>query len=77
MASRTLLRGIGATAAVGGIGMPAILRAADQGKIGFMAPAMSEVEIDVPHGKLTVDAASNHARNGTLIARATTRAAST
>ena len=35
---RTLIKGIGATAAVGAIGMPAILRAADQVKIGFMAP---------------------------------------
>jgi hypothetical protein len=35
---RRLLKGVGATAVMGAIGMPAILRAADQVKIGFMAP---------------------------------------
>jgi urea transport system substrate-binding protein len=35
---RTLIKGIGATAAVSAIGMPAILRAADKVTIGFMAP---------------------------------------
>src|ERR1700745_4540142 len=35
---RRLLQGVGAGAAVSAIGMPAILRAADQVKIGFMAP---------------------------------------
>jgi ABC-type branched-subunit amino acid transport system substrate-binding protein len=43
-------------------------------KAGSLEPekvvkAMSEVVIDVPHGKLTVDAKTNHARNGTLIAK--------
>ncbi len=35
---RTLMKGLGASAAVGAIGMPSILRAADQVKIGFLAP---------------------------------------
>jgi urea transport system substrate-binding protein len=35
---RRLLKGVGAGAAIGTIGMPTILRAADQVKIGFMAP---------------------------------------
>jgi len=35
---RTVIKGLGAAAAVGAIGMPTILRAADQVRIGFMAP---------------------------------------
>lgn len=31
--------------------------------------ALGQVEIDAPHGKLTIDPATNHARNGTIIAR--------
>jgi urea transport system substrate-binding protein len=35
---RTVIKGLGAAAAVGAVGMPTILRAADQVRIGFMAP---------------------------------------
>ena len=48
-------------------------------KAGSLEPekvvkAMSEIEIEVPHGKLSVVASSNHARNGTLIAKVNDKA---
>ena len=36
--------------------------------------ALGQVVVDAPHGKLTVDPATNHARNGTIIARVNDKA---
>jgi ABC-type branched-subunit amino acid transport system substrate-binding protein len=36
--------------------------------------ALAQVVVDAPHGKLTVDPATNHARNGTIIARVNDKA---
>jgi urea transport system substrate-binding protein len=36
--------------------------------------ALGQVVVDAPHGKLTIDPATNHARNGTIIARVNDKA---
>jgi ABC-type branched-subunit amino acid transport system substrate-binding protein len=36
--------------------------------------AIGQIELEVPHGKLSVDAASNHARCGTILAKVNDKA---